>query len=133
MAQPPNPPTHLVDGLPVSSLYRKIPCRAPGCNRWFCNNAGLTKHMRTKHSFTQPQEHREPPNWQVDEVPDPPLEDLNPPEDLNALVNLVAPVPEERVQQSEWEYHTHLCGEFSLPTPFYRLIELTHFLSHSVR
>jgi hypothetical protein len=108
--QPPNQPPHLVDG--PSTLYRKIPCRAPGCNRWFCNNAGLTKHMRAKHSFSQPREHREPPDWQVDEVPDPP------PEDLNAPADGAAPVPEERARGSEWEYHTHLCGEFSLPSPF---------------
>ena len=73
--------------------------------------------MRTKHSFTRPREHREPPNWQVDEVLDPPLEDPNPPDDFNTPADVAAPVPEERVQRSEWEYHSHLCGEFSLPTP----------------
>lgn len=110
MAQPPNTLTHLVDGL--SSLYCKIPCHTPGCNRWFCNNAGLTKHMQTKHSFAQLREHQEPPNWQVEEVPNPP------PDGFNAPADVAVPVPEERVWRSEWEYHTHLCGEFSLPTPF---------------
>jgi hypothetical protein len=68
--------------------------------------------MQAKHSFAQPQEHQEPPNWQVDEVLAPPLEDFNAPADI------AAPVPEERAWGSEWEYHTLLCGEFSLPSPF---------------
>ena len=50
------------------------------------------KHMQTKHLFTQPCEHREPPNWQVDEVLDPHPDDFNAPADVAALV------PEERVQ-----------------------------------
>ena len=119
MAQPPNPPTHPVAG--ASSLYRQIPCRAPGCKRWFGNNAGLTKHMQTKHSFTQPREHREPPHWQLEEDPDPP-------DVFNAPADVAAPV-----RRSEWEYHPHLCGEFSLLAPFARPTEVTHFLSYSVR
>ena len=90
-----------------------LPCRSPACNRWFGNTSGLTKHMRTKHSFNQPQERPIPPPWGLDDARD---DDPNPlPEDFDA----VADVDDAHVQrdgEGEWEYHPLLRGAYSLLT-----------------
>jgi hypothetical protein len=85
-----------------------IPCRSPGCNRWFRNNAGLTQHMRAKH-FIAPIQQPERPGLAPD-IPDPP-EDVDAPA---APLGGEVPLQEDR-QQAEWEYHPLLCGMYSLP------------------
>src|ERR1700677_4503131 len=74
MAERPAPRGHRDD--PAYSLFRNIPCRSPGCNRWFCNNAGLTKHMRAKHSFVRLQERPIPHPWELNDFPNPHLKTL---------------------------------------------------------
>ena len=88
----------------ASSQVRKIPCRSPGCNRWFCNNAGLTKHMRTKHAFVQPHERPIPhPSWELNDFPDfdGALDEGHAPEDGQGELR-------------EWEHHPLLCGVYHL-------------------
>lgn len=88
------------------SLSRTIPCRSPGCNRWFCNNAGLTQHMRAKHLIAPIRQPERPNPW--------PLVDPNaPPEEHDAPMGEDVPV-EEVGEGSEWEYHPLLCGMFLL-------------------
>jgi hypothetical protein len=91
----------------ASPLFPKIPCRSPACNRWFCNNAGLTQHMRAKHPFTQPQERPNPPPWPLEEVVPPP-EDFDIPMDVDADDQ-----GEGSVIMPEWEHHPLLCGKVS--------------------
>ena len=102
---------------PTFSRIRNIPCRSPGCDRWFCNNAGLTNHMRAKHSSVQPQQRPIPPPWVANDAPDPP-------EGFDAMMDEDhAPVERER-ELREWEHHTLLCGVFCFH--FYLLNQHAH-------
>ncbi len=94
---------------PTSFSLHNIPCQSPGCNRWFCNNAGLTKHMRTKH-LIPPLQGRPilaPPLF--DDAPDPPPPDFDAP--MNGDVD-----DEEDEGGPKWEYHATLRSMFSLAT-----------------
>jgi hypothetical protein len=104
MAEPPHLPFLPRHAPPGSSPFRNIPCRAPSCNRWFCNYAGLTQHMRAKHPVVQRQERPIPPPWVENDIPDPP------PGDFDALFDEdYAPVEGER-DLRELEHHPVLCG-----------------------
>ncbi|KAH9019352.1 hypothetical protein EDB85DRAFT_1873220 [Lactarius pseudohatsudake] len=101
------PFSHRGVGLSTSLPLRKIPCRSPGCNRWFRNNAGLTKHMRTKHLVPplSRQERPIPAPQLFDDAPDVPPPDFDPTMDRN--------VDEEEDgdgEGPEWEYHPALCA-----------------------
>jgi hypothetical protein len=39
---------------PPHRNWRLLPCLSPGCNRYFHNRSGLTKHVRSKHTHTFP-------------------------------------------------------------------------------
>ena len=91
----------------MSSLVCNIPCRSPGCNRWFCNNAGLTKHMRAKHSFVQPHERPIPHPWELNDIPVPHSEDF---EGTMGEGQVIDGQDEGR----EWEHHLFLCCAYSL-------------------
>lgn len=106
MAERPAPRGHRDD--PAYSLFRNIPCRSPGCNRWFCNNAGLTKHMRAKHSFVRLQERPIPHPWELNDFPNPH------PEDVDGTTDEGHALEEGEVELREWEHHSLLCGVYYL-------------------
>ena len=87
-------------------MFRTIPCPSPGCNRWFCNNGGLTKHMRARH-LVAPQ--RQPARADLSA---PLLDDIPPPGDSDAPLGGDASV--EDGEGFEWEHHPLLCGTLSL-------------------
>ncbi|KAI9432304.1 hypothetical protein BJY52DRAFT_1132806 [Lactarius psammicola] len=89
---------------PTSFAIRKIPCRSPGCNRWFVNNAGLTKHMRTKH-MVQERPIIVPPSRLLADAPD------SPPPDFDAHWQMNGDLDDEGGEDGpEWEYHGTLCA-----------------------
>ncbi|KAI9431568.1 hypothetical protein H4582DRAFT_2113416 [Lactarius indigo] len=47
----------------LGMVEQKVPEAERGCGRWFCNNAGLTKHMRSKHWIPPLQAHPIPTPW----------------------------------------------------------------------
>jgi hypothetical protein len=111
MTQPYDRFAHHEVNPPTSLSLRKIPCRSPGCNRWFCNNAGLTKHMRTKH-LVPPLPVQECPILApqlFDDAPNPPAPDLDAPMDGGMDEGGGQECP-------EWDYHATLRGTFSLLT-----------------
>ncbi|KAH8977117.1 hypothetical protein EDB86DRAFT_3068012 [Lactarius hatsudake] len=98
---------------PPSSLsLHKIPCRSPGCSRWFCNNAGLTKHMRSKHRIPPLQARPIPTPWPIEDLDPQPINNPqpidndwpnSPPPDFN--------IPNGGVSEGpEWEFHPYLCA-----------------------
>ena len=90
---------------PSPSIFGTIPCPSPGCNRWFRNNGGLTKHRRARHQIA-PQQQPEPPNlapWLSDDIP---------PGDFDAPAGGDTPVDDG--EGFEWEHHPLLCGTLSL-------------------
>ena len=100
MAEPPR-----VFNAPFT-ISRMIPCRSPGCNRWFCNNAGLTQHTRAKHLIAPLRQPVRPNPWPLGDIPDPPQDDFAPMDE--------DPPIEEVEEGDEWEYHPLLCGMGSL-------------------
>ncbi|KAF8258727.1 hypothetical protein EI94DRAFT_1774111 [Lactarius quietus] len=97
MADPHNPFTPAPPDFICS-----IPCWSPGCQHWFYNNSGLTKHMQAKHSIpTLPwPEHPNFAPWLFDNIP--------PAEDFDAPLGGDLPV-KENGEGFEWEHHALLC------------------------
>jgi hypothetical protein len=92
---------------PLPAIFPTIPCLSPGCNRWFRNNSGLTKHTRARHLIAPQQQPVRPDlaPWLLDDIP--------PLEDFGAPVGGDVPV-EEDGEGFEWEHHPLLCGTFLL-------------------
>ena len=90
----------------LRSMFRTIPCLSAGCNCWFCNNGGLTKHMRARHLVA--------PQWQParPDLSTPLLDDIPPPGDADAPLGGDAFV--EDGEGFEWEHHPLLCGTLLL-------------------
>lgn len=96
-------PLNLFAPRPAASTLHTIPCPSPGCDRWFCNRGGLTKHMRARHRIA-PLRQPERPN------PAPrSLDDGLAQEDFDVPLGEDVPVTEV-VDRSEWEHHPLLCG-----------------------
>ena len=93
-----------------ASIFRTIPCPLPGCNRWFCNNAGLTQHTRAKHLIPPLRQPERPvlAPWPLDDEPNPPSENVD------ALMDGDMP-SEANGLGFEWEHHPLLCGTFLFP------------------
>jgi hypothetical protein len=92
---------------PLPAIFPTIPCLSLGCNRWFRNNSGLTKHTRARHLIAPQQQPvcLDLAPWLLDNIP--------PLEDFGAPVGGDVPV-EEDGEGFEWEHHPLLCGTFLL-------------------
>ncbi|KAI9439187.1 hypothetical protein H4582DRAFT_2111330 [Lactarius indigo] len=117
MAQPYDRFTRRKEVSPLSTFsIRKIPCCSPGCGRWFCNNASLTKHMRSKHRIPPLQAHPIPTPWPLaaDNSDPQPIDD---PQFIDDWPNSPPPDPppadggvHEEEEGPEWEFHPSLCA-----------------------
>ncbi|KAI9441589.1 hypothetical protein H4582DRAFT_2110402 [Lactarius indigo] len=117
MAQPYDRFTRRKEVSPPSTFsICKIPCRSPGCGRWFCNNTGLTKHMRSKHRIPPLQAHPIPTPWPLaaDNSDPQPIDD---PQFIDDWPNSPPPDPppadggvHEEEEGPEWEFHPSLCA-----------------------